>query len=67
MDYEKIEKFEYEDKGASQKIYKVNGKEINCKGITKMILTFEGGCKPRIEYTFSSSNADLIPRKEIGE
>lgn len=67
MEHEKIEKFEYEDKGTFQKIYKVNGKEINCKGITKMILTFEGGRNPHIDYTFSTANADLIPRKEIGE
>lgn len=67
MDIQRIEKFEYEDKGTFQKTFKINGKEINCKGITKMILTFEGGCKPHIDYTFSTANADLIPKKEIGE
>lgn len=62
MGYEKIEKFEYEDKGTGKKAYKINGKEIDGKHIYKIVLTFEGGEHPQIEIT--TKDAGLIPTKK---
>ena len=62
MNYEKVEKFEYEkDKETMKTTFKINGKEIDGKHIYKLVLTFEGGEKPQIELT--TRDAGLIPAK----